>query len=237
MKIENNQINQVPKTPLKFFLYATKPHRKWAFLAMGAVVLASGISSGSSYFYKLIIDAVEANNLESALFWGMMFPVVLFLVQLLFRVSGHAGMNWTVGANKSAMDALVEYLLDHSHGYFSNRFSGSITNKTRNVTGAIDQIVPDFLWAHLDTAVSFTVTFILMLTVDVTTASIFLFLILVLILLNKKFSVRKTIVARENAEAGTLLQGRAVDMFSNVMTVRQYVNKEFEFSELKKLTK
>jgi ATP-binding cassette subfamily B protein len=236
MDTKNINLNQVPKTPFKFFLYASKPHRKWAFLAIGAIILAAGISSGTSYFYKLIIDAVEANNLESALFWGMMFPVVIFIVQLLYRLSGHSGMHWTVGANKTAMDSLVEYLLDHSHGYFSNRFSGSITNKTRNVTGAIDQIVPDFLWAHLDTAVNFTVTFILMLTVDVTTAVIFLFLILVLVLLNKQFAVRKTVLARENAEAGTLLQGRAVDMFSNVMTVRQYVNKDFEFSELKKLT-
>lgn len=236
MNKENTKLNQVPKTPFKFFLFASKPQKKWAFLAISAVTVASILGSGSNYFFKLIIDAVEVNDLNSALFWGLLFPVVLFVYQLIYRLSGFAGMHWTVGSNKTAMDALTKYLLEHSHSYFTNRFSGSITNKMRNVTGAIDQLVPDFLWAQLDTAVGFLVTFGLLMMVDTSTAWLFAILIVVLLFVNNKFAARKAVVSRENAEAGTLLQGRAVDMFSNITTVRQYVKSEFEFAQIQSLT-
>lgn len=236
MNNDNNKLEKLPLTPVKFFLFASKPQKNWAFLAIAAVTVASIMGSGSNYFFKLIIDAVESNDLRSAMFWGLLFPAVLFVYQLFYRLSGYAGMHWTVGSNKTAMDALTKYLLGHSHSYFTNRFSGSITNKIRNVTGAIDQLVPDFLWAQLDTAIGFLVTFGLMMIVDTSTAWLFIILIAVLFFVNSKFATRKTIVSRENAEAGTLLQGRAVDMFSNVTTVRQYVKSDFELAEIQKLT-
>lgn len=226
----------IPKTPWAFFFYILAQHKKWAYLAIITVVIASAASASSSYFFKLIIDSVEAGDLAQAMKWGLLYPLAILFIQLTFRLSGYAGMYWTVSSNKTAMDTLTQYLLNHSHGYFADRFAGSITNKLRNVTGAFDQMIPDFLWAHLNAIVSFIVTFALILHVDIRSAGIFLALVLVLTLVNLRFATKKTLYAKEYAEAGTVLQGRVADTFSNASTVRQYVQQKKEHEEITNLT-
>lgn len=226
----------IPRTPFAFFWSVTKPHLKWAILAITMVVLASALSQSTSYFFKLIIDAVQAGDSERALMWGLLFPVAVLIVQLLFRGSGFAAAHWTNYAYKTGYDNVLGYILHHSHSYYVDRFAGSITNKVRNVVGTIEETIPDFLWAHLHAFVSFVVTFVLMASVDVRSGLVFLVLVIVLIVSNRFFAKQKTILSRENAEAGTALQGRLADVLSNVSTVRQYVRYAHESSVLAELT-
>ncbi len=233
-KSENQE--SIPKTPLAFFIYAIKPHGKWAFFAALVMVIASGVSAGSSYLFKLIIEAVEAGDLHAALFWGLLFPVILFFIQSMYRVSGYATANLATRINKTTSDDLHVYLLSHSHSYFINRFAGSISNKIRNVIGALEEIVPDIIFGHLNVFVGFLVTFSLIFTVDLYSALLFLGLIVVLFYINKYLAPEKQRLAKINAEIGTALQGRAVDLLSNISVVRQYSRREYELVELKKLT-
>ncbi len=236
MELEKAKQNTIPKTPFAFFRYVSAPHKKWVFLSILFVVIAATGGSFISYLFKLIVDAVEAGNLKDAMWWGLMFPVATFAVQFFYRLSGYAGLYWANGSTKTATDTLSAYLLEHSHTYFINRFAGSITSKIKNVTNAVDNIIPDFLWAHLSTIVSFIATFSLLLTVDINTAIIFLILLVTLFLVNQSFAPKKAILAKENAEAGSVLQGRSSDIFSNASTIRQYVQNNYEVQELQKLT-
>jgi ATP-binding cassette subfamily B protein len=226
----------VPNTPYRFFTHIIGKHTGWATLAVLAVVIASAASASSSYFFKLIIDAVEAADLDAALMWGLLYPFYMLLIQLMYRVSGFAGARLTVGSNQTATNTLMAYILRHSHGYFIDRFAGSISNKIKNVTSAFDEMIPDILWAHLNAIVAFLVTFGLILSIDLRSGLIFIGLIVVLFAINQRFSKTKALVAKENAAAGSLLQGYVVDALSNIHTVRQYVRRDFEFTEVQKLT-
>lgn len=225
-----------PKTPLSFFWYITKPHLGWATAAVIFVTLASATSQGSSYFFKLIVDAVEAGNIQQALWWGMAYPVAIFFVQLLFRASGICGAYWTNHARKTGVDTVNQYLLGHSHTYFTNRFAGSVTNKVRNVVDAAEHAVPDFLWAHLNSLVGFLVTFLLISMVDLTAGLIFILLVIILIVINRAMAPEKAVRARANADASSVLQGRLVDTIGNVTAVRQYAKTKDELSTLAELT-
>lgn len=226
----------IPNTPYRFFVYILAKHKGWVVLAVTAVVVASAAGASSSYFFKLIIDAVEADDNSAALMWGLLYPFFVLVIQLLYRVSGYAGAHLTVGSNQTATNTLMAYIMKHSHSYFIDRFAGSITNKIKNVTSAFDEMIPDILWAHLSALVTFLVTFALILSVDARSGLIFVALLVVLFVVNNRFSKTKAVVAKENAEAGSLLQGHLVDALSNAHTVRQYVRQDFEFSEVQKLT-
>jgi ATP-binding cassette, subfamily B, bacterial len=232
-KTHKNKEIIIPNTPWRFFFYISTVHKKWAIFAALAVVFAAAGTVATSYFFKLIIDAVEAGSLEQAMFVGFLYPVAIFLIQLTYRLSGYLGMSWTVGASKTATDILMAYLLKHSHSYYTDRFAGSIATKVKNVTSAFEHIIPDLLWAHLNAAVSFLITFILIFQVEPSSAIIFLCLVVVLIGVNQYFAPGKALVAKESAEAGTILQGRSIDTLSNMATVRQYVQ---EVAELDKVT-
>jgi len=226
----------IPKNPWGFFLHVSLQHKVWVFSATLAVVVAASLSVSTNYLFKLIVDAAEAADIQRAMLWGLLFPAALLIVQMFYRLSGYCGAYWTNKSIKTANDTLVEYLLKHSHTFYINRFAGSISSKVGNVHNAFSEMVPDFLWSLLSPLVTFIVTFVFIFNVNNLAAGVFACLLLVLIIINQRFAPRKTELAKENAEAGTLLQGKVVDVFSNAATARQYVQNKNEFANIQKLT-
>ncbi len=226
----------IPKTPLAFFRFILRPHWKLAVFAVVCVTIAGAGSQGTSYFFKLIVDAVQADNLQHALWWGMAYPVAVFLVQLVYRASGVTGGILTNRAGKTGMDNVSDYILHHSHGYYSDRFAGSIVNKLRNIFHAIEQTIPEMLWTHWNAAVSFTVTFILISTVDVWSGLVFLGLLATLATLNSILAPQKAVLSKANATAGTNLQAHVNDVIGNVSAVRQYTQVAHEHRSIEQLT-
>jgi len=236
IKEEKQNNISIPRTPWAFFWYVSSPYKKWAFLTIFIVIFTSVLSTGSNYIFKIIVDAVEQGDIEKALFWGLVFPTVLFVTQLLYRVSFFTGGRLLFGSIKTSTDTLNAYLSQHSHGYFVNRFAGSVVNKIRNVVGAIDMTIPDFIWGHLTTFVSFIITFTLIFTVDMYAAFLFFGLIVTLVVINIKLAPKKALLSKLNADASTIVQGRTVDVYSNMLAVRQYVQQSYELKELEVLT-
>ena len=213
----------IPKTPLRFILYLSGRFKLIAAAAIFFVILASALSQGTSYFFKLIVDASEAGDTDAVLLYALLFPVAVFFVQLLYRISGFLGGYWTVTMKKHTNDVLFQYLVSHSHGYFSNRFSGSLLSKVGNVVGAIDQFIPDLLWTHLSALVSFVITTYFILRADAYSGVLFVVLIIVLIFVNRLFARKKKIISYEASALGTKLRGIIVDVLTNISAARQYV--------------
>lgn len=222
----------IPKTPLHFVFFVLSQKRGLLFFAVLVVVLAAGLGQSTSYFFKLIVDAVESGDKDTALIYALLYPVAILIVQLLYRVSGVIGMLLTTGSRKFSNDVLVRYLMGHSHTYFSDRFAGSLLSKVGNVTNAIEQFVPDLLWTHLPALVSFFVTAIFILKADLVSGMLFVTLTFVLIATNRKFAPRKKILSYRNSEIGTKLRASIVDVLSNISATRQYVRTEDEVNRI-----
>lgn len=234
--VSDSKNQKIPTAPWRFFGYVLAQHSALVTLAVFFVFLASGLSVSLNYFFKLIVAAVETGDATKAMFYGFVYPGMLFLVQLLYRASGFAGAKVTVGANKTAFDMISSYVLQHSHTYFSDRFAGSVTNKVRNVTAAFDQMIPDLLWGHFNALVMFVVTFGFMVMVDVRIGILFLLLIVVLLIVNQRLAPKKAAITKVYAEAGTKQQGYLADTVANVSLVRQHAAAERELGRLEALS-
>lgn len=232
----NEKSSVIPIKPWSFLLYAIKPHKIWAVAVIFVVIFVSVIDIGTSYLFKFITEAVEAGDKEAAMKWGLVFPLVILLVQILHRINSYFLANLTVKTKKSVSDELFHYVLKHSHNYFTNRFAGAVASKLRNIGGVVDSLVPDLVYGHLSSFVSFLTAFIILFTVDVRVAGLFIVLIVVLLLVNKILSPKKAILAKKNAEVSTKLQGRLVDTLTNISSVRQYAKRQVEITKLKNLT-
>ncbi len=217
-------------------VHMAQPHKWWFIGAFLVVVVAAAISQSSSYFFKLIVDAVESGQSDRVLLYALMFPVVVLLTQLLFRLSGYLGMQCVTRITKTSTDDISAYTLKHSHGYFSDRFAGSIMTKFGNVVGAMGEIIPEILWTHLTAFVSFVVTLTFILFIDPISAAIFTTLTVVLIVFNRRLSPKNRELSRAHAEARTKLSGRTIDLLSNISAARQYANIPFEYDALCDLT-
>ena len=226
----------IPTTPIRFLLYVTKPYQKWAALALVSAIIAAGLSQMTAIFLKLIVDAAEVGDKAAALRYGIIYPCALLLVQLLYRFSGWMGMFWVVNAKKYTYDTLLGYTVDHSHGYFINRFAGSILSKIGNVVNAMENFITEFMWSYVTAIVSVSITFIFISTVDLTSGLLFFGLVIVLIVFNLKLMPTKRELSKAAAINGTKLRGTINDVFGNIHAVRQYSQEPDELKSIKALT-
>ena len=214
--------SSVPTTPRAYFWLVTKPHKWWMFAAAFFAMLAAALDQSTSYLFKLIVDAVESGNTANVFWFGLSFPVIIFLDQVLFRLSGYLGMRWSIQAQETGTNFLFGYIANHSHNYFSNRFAGGIQSKIRNIIGGMDDLIPELLWSYLYSLTALVVTFGFIISVDYTAAGIFIALVIVLLILNTKLSPKKQEYSKLQAKASTTLVASMVDAISNMSAVRQY---------------
>jgi ATP-binding cassette subfamily B protein len=219
---------EIPKTVSKYFWSAIQPHKGLFVVAALVVVVSSALSQGSSYIFKIIVDAIEANNYQTALWVGLAYPVIIFIVQTLYRVSGV-----TVAVVQSRMmreqyDLLVKHLLKHSKTYFDNRFAGSLVSKVSHVVTGAEQFVAIVVWTVIDIFISLLVTAILIFTVSWQAGSIFLALVIFIFTINAYMVRGKREIAEQTSEARSALSGVQADLFSNMDAARQYARREYE---------
>ncbi len=229
-------IHDIPSTPLAYLWYVTKPFKWWAFGGVMVVLVASLLDEGLVYFFKLIIDAIETGDKEIAVWYVLLYPVGLLVMNLLYRASGLVGLHWETSTKKYSYDSLSKHILQHSHSYFTSRFAGSLMSKINNVTNAIDQLIPEILWSYIPTLVGFLITFGFMVSADVTAGMLFVALVVVMVIFNRLLAPTKARHSKEAAEAGTKFRGYLTDIIANVQAVRQYVRDRQEVLAVDALT-
>lgn len=174
--------------------------------------------------------------MSQVVIYALLYPVTIFLVQMLFRLSSVTGIRYITPVMKKCSDLLIDYTSKHSHFYFSNRFAGSILTKQANVVGGFGSIVPDFFWNMLGSFTSFFVAFAFMLTVNMVVACIFLVLVFAMILFNMQFSPTKRKLSRAHAASRSKLTAQAADLLTNIDTARQYVSLKNEVAMFEERT-
>jgi len=237
MSTEPTAVNiAIPKTPLRFFFYVSRPFLVWAVLASFVVIVASVVGQSLPLFFKWITAAVEHGDTPTALWLGFLFPVAVFVEGVLWRSSGIFGMFWSNHVRRYTNDVLISYTLQHDHTFFSNRFAGSLLNKTRNVIGGMETFVHDWLWSVLNVVVSIIVTFYFLFMVDVWIGIAFVLFLLALVVVNILMIPEKRRRSHTQAAIGSKIGGRVADMFSNASVIRQYVGLRSELKDVKNLS-
>src|SRR6185503_2615764 len=123
---EKRDKNWIPAKPVAFARAVSGPYRRWAFAAMGAVVVATVASRGTTYVLKLLTDDAIAfgngqANAAAIWRWVLLFPAIYLVNEVIWRTSGFSGMRWITGAVAEANKRLFGYLSEHSATYFSDR--------------------------------------------------------------------------------------------------------------------
>lgn len=235
---EDGHATTIPGTSAGFLWFVTKPFIWGAIGAVVFVIAGSAATQSLTLFFKWILEAVEQQNVEAALWYGLLYPVALFGSQMLFRISSIlAGLYWFPQSRRYTNDVLVEYITGHSHAYFADRFAGSLLTKINNVLGAVESLLHDLVWSYLSLFISVVVSFYFIYTVDVLAAVLLAILVLAQIGVNKLMMSRKQELSRETAAAASKMRGVIVDVFGNMSAVRQYTNREFEQDYISSLTK
>jgi ATP-binding cassette, subfamily B, bacterial len=217
------QRTSIPGTPFAFLWYVTKPFWLVACVVLVLIAMSAALTQSQSLLVKWIVEAIELHNVHQAYVYGALYPVLIFVAQMLSRLGSLlCGMFWFPQTRRYTNDVLVDYTMNHSHSYFADRFAGALLTKINNVLGAIETLVIDFVWSYFTLFISLLVALCYIYSVDTLSAVIFTVLIGLIIGFNRLMLKRKRALSREAAAAGSAMRGSIVDVFSNMSAVRQY---------------
>ena len=230
--------DDMPRTtsPLTFFIFVSKPHRRTAILATFFVVVASILQAVVPFIYKLIVDT--ATSLTPQSYTALWHAVILFVVvsvarNLIWRLSGFAGMRWATGVRATGRATLTSYLTLHSHQYFSDRFAGSLSNKVKQAGDSVREFVEAWLWQFLAFFITVIASFIIVFSTSPIIGLILLTLFLVITPLNIFLARRRVPMSVATQAAETKLNGASVDLVTNITAVHEYARRPFELGRIK----
>ncbi|MFT7507321.1 MAG: ATP-binding cassette subfamily B protein [Acidimicrobiales bacterium] len=234
--VENTvYIGSIPNTPMKFMWVFSMKHRKWVIAATLAVIVAATLVSATNLLYKYVVDNILSENFTLVTMLILAYPVLVYVETLFWRLSGFMGMIWVTRMEYDTYNALTAYVLKHSHGYFVDRFAGSLLSKVDNVVDSATNLAMEYLWSQLEATMIILMSYILIFRVDFTAGILSMLLLAMLIIVNKNIIPKQGVLSRKNAETYTILRGHIVDTFTNITAVRHHASSSHEEKRLRVL--
>jgi ATP-binding cassette subfamily B protein len=225
---------EIPTNPFAFAWWSSRGNRGWAWGAITAVTIASGISLSGHYVIKELTNAaatVDLSNdetLNTLWFWTFAYPLVIFLGQSTWRVSGFCGMRWVTKTSATIYEELFAYLSHHSSAYFSDRFAGALSNKISNAASGVNDLQCKFLWEFLTLIFSSFGSVYLAYQAHPMLAAILFCWLFIFIGFNLLAVKKVKKYSYEYAESTSELKGKIVDSTTNIDVVHQSGQVQFE---------
>ena len=149
---------QIPKHVWPFVWHYLKD-KKWALTGFFVVALGWAIEmSLTPYLLKRMIDVVTAESGPPAL-WvrNLLWPAVLYVsmslwMNLNFRLYDYILLRIYPAIKATITQDMFDYLLHHSHAFFQNNFTGTLTKKIFDMVINVEriiQIINDWFYPRL----------------------------------------------------------------------------------------
>lgn len=222
--------------PLRFFLFACRPHRTVAMLSIVAVVVASTIASLVPYLFKRIVNAVtqlpDPHAYTTIAVAALLYVLASFASQMIWRVSGFIGARWITGLRATIRQALTSYVTLHSNAYFTRKFAGSLANKISHASKGGTDMVEIGLWQFLELIIAAITSFILLFAASKMVALIFLVWIVLIVVVNIFFAKKRLPLSARAHKLESGLTGITVDLMTNIRAVQDYARRRYEMNHI-----
>lgn len=228
-----------PRTPIAFlFFFARKQWFKFSLLIITAMLWAIN-DTFFPYFIKRIVNGLGYYHGAPAGIYAALSGTLILLVafwlmnELVSRVQGITAIYAFPKFRAQIRHAVFNYVKQHSHEYFSNQFSGNIAKKISDLPSSSETMMEIACYQF----VSATVGAIVVLVMMWLTKPIFAYILLVWLCLHVSFTVLCLRSAGKlweiHAESVSILGGKIVDAFTNILNVRLFARGEYETEYLK----
>lgn len=227
----------IPKTPLKFIAFVTRPHLIFAVGAILAATIAQVNQGIYPYIMMRMVDAFVGEGdlgvqISEFTYWSVWLFVMTGVGMLFWRLSGFIGMEWITRAMRTSYLTLYDHIRGHSHSYFSNNFAGALSNKISNAAGGVDDMLERILWGWYPEAIKLVVSVALLLLVDLYITIGFLMVFVVVVAVNWYLVKRRRPHVVAYSAASSKFRGEGVDWLTNISASRQFVRDRYEMDRL-----
>ena len=236
----------IPKKPFLFGAKMSKPHLKWATIALFSVFIATSIDRIELLVIRNLTDSIASNpiNFNVVWLWALLFPALYLISGIIWRISGFTGLRWFNNMRFTAYQALYEHITLHSKDYFNSRFAGALTNKMGNAVDGTESVLMNMLWRFIPLIFSIIWYVILAATGNIILGVIIFIWACFFVLINIFFAKKLQPKSYELAKSTSTLKGKIVDSITNISLVhesaylageRAYIKKYINIQRIKGL--
>ena len=202
------------------------------FLILEAVVIPYGL--------KMIVDTVTSYD-------GDMENILQALAPALWLVGGSwvtmiivfRGQEWWQCYifpyfEADLRMAMFGYTKGHSNEYFANHFAGSLANKITDMVNAIESLSFLVRWQFINTLSVVFAALVMMYTVSPLFSLMTFLYILLNLMIIYPLARKADTLSVTHAENRSVLSGKIVDAFSNIINIRLFAQGKYEDNYLEK---
>lgn len=230
----------LPKSTFRFILHFLYQQRlKFAFL-IGVSLIWAANDAIFPYFIKRIVDTVtNYHGVRSGIYaaaGGTLAVLVLFWLsaEALMRIQGVVSIYTFPEFRNNIRNSVFSYVKSHSHEYFSNQFAGNIAKKLADLPTSCQTVMEIVCFNFTTAAAGATIVLVMMWLTSPFFALILLAWLVMHLGLTALLMSRSNILWEKHSDSVSVLSGKIVDVFTNILNVRLFARSKYETQYLKK---
>jgi ATP-binding cassette subfamily B protein len=215
-----------------FLVTTTKPFKLYLGLHFFVILFAAIDTSLWPYLSKKLVDTLAASAPESVIHnaWK---PALLLIglsiaSNLIWRIADYTWAKMMPALKKKITAQTMEYVMQHSHSFFQNNFSGALASKIRDLFNSTPKLLDTIIYSFASLALSLIIAFFTLLTVHYLFAIGLILWAIIFILMAVSAAKLTNRMSVNVATQQTRIMGNIVDALSNIANVKLFANADFE---------
>lgn len=215
------------------FWRSIKIYKTSFFLTLLSVFLASNLELIVPLYYKKFFDAVSASGASSAIIPALTHTIVVILILngfiwFFYRAGSFAVSRFDSYVIADLKQKAFDYLTDHSYGFFTNTFVGSLVQKVDRYARSFERVSDRLVWNMMPLVVRIVGIAIGLWFFNRVIMAIVTIWAVIFIIFNYFFSVWKLKYDIIKAESDSLTTGTLADAITNHNTIQLFTGAEAE---------
>jgi len=224
----------LPKTLPSFVWSFIKP-QFWRFLILMLTMFGWSIQEAVyPYFIKLIVDKVSQNATHKTAIFTILAPTLAAFVALWmtievgYRIYDFLSVKVFPRFRADVRESLFQYAAKHSYQYYSDNFVGSIASKISRLPEALERVISMIFTLIVPIIAAFIINITLLYHAKPVFAYVMGGWFTLHCAITYFFTRKCAVYSADHSASVTLLNGKIVDILTNIVNVRLFANQRFE---------
>ena len=190
----------------------------------------------TQYLLKILLN--RASEGVSKDLWYLGYPAMLWLamttgLMITFRMYDYfVSIKMIPNMRKYIVDVAMEKLLMQSHNFYQNNFSGSLSNKTKDLISNIPETIQIITDRFLSISILSIMSMIMLWSVNIIFGMIMLLWVIFFLTCATVISRYLIRLSDDFSEKGSIVIGSIVDALSNIMLIKLFARDTLEKSKI-----
>ena len=224
-----------------FIIRSIRPFKFYLFLHFFVIVFTAINISLVPLVSKILLNKIIATDhslvIQETIDIMMFLAFLIVLPSIVLRISDYAWTMFLPKLRHQITHDAIQKLLNQSHHFFQNNFSGSLVNKVRDLFNSTPKIIEIFLYNFVGGILAVFFAFLVLSSINYFFAIGLIIWVIIIIPIAYRSALITNRVSMNVANQQSRIMGNIVDIFSNIQNIKLFSSAKFELNRVDKFQK